>query len=359
MVAKSRNNGGSMSFVNTYSNNVKRKKDEIARLKKERTRYVTIISDASSKIVRAKTQLNNTKSESTIKSKINEISREEKKRSDAEKKVCEYDNKIARKEKELYSEEIKLAKEQEREAEQLERNRKNDMKTLNNNIQMQKMAQLELSTEIKKLKASKEKINILFLGANPDLDLNLEKEAREIQEAITKSLNRDSINFQTRWAIRTKDLFQHINEVNPSIIHFSGHGTSDGELVFLDNNDNEKFVTREVLIEMINASTDDVRVIVFNNCFSSSIAENVVDNIDAAIGMNISIGDDAAIVFATQLYSAIGFGLSLEKAFSQAIVSLKLENIPEDKTPQLYVNKEFEAKDIYLVTQKNKEEVTT
>lgn len=40
--------------------------------------------------------------------------------------------------------------------------------------------------------------------------------------------------------------------------------------------------------------------------------------------MNNSIGDEAAIVFASQLYSSIGFGLSLEKAFQQAIVSLKL-----------------------------------
>ena len=30
--------------------------------------------------------------------------------------------------------------------------------------------------------------------------LDLDKEAREIKEAISKSLNRDSIDFQTRWA---------------------------------------------------------------------------------------------------------------------------------------------------------------
>ena len=41
------------------------------------------------------------------------------------------------------------------------------------------------------------------------------------------------------------------------------------------------------------------------------------------MGMNNSFGYEAAIVFALQ-YSSIGFGLSLEKAFQQAIVTLKL-----------------------------------
>ena len=67
--------------------------------------------------------------------------------------------------------------------------------------------------------------------------------------------------------------------------------------------------------------------------------------------MSTSIGDDAAIVFASQLYSSIGFGLSLEKAFQQATLALKLYDIPEDETPKLYVISErIEAKDIYLVT---------
>lgn len=45
--------------------------------------------------------MRNTKSVSTIKSKMNEIEREEKKKSDAEKKVADYDKRIATKEKEL------------------------------------------------------------------------------------------------------------------------------------------------------------------------------------------------------------------------------------------------------------------
>ena len=75
-----------MSLLGLYSSNVKRKKEELARLKKDRVKYVNDISNASQKITRLSSQMRNTKSVSTIKSKMNEIEREEKKKSDAEKK---------------------------------------------------------------------------------------------------------------------------------------------------------------------------------------------------------------------------------------------------------------------------------
>ena len=100
----------------------------------------------------------------------------------------------------------------------------------------------------------------------------------------------------------------------------------------------------DTLIELINASSDNLRLVVLNNCYSSIISEKVIDNIEASIGMNNSI------VFASQLYSSIGFGLSLEKAFQQAIVALKLYDIPEDGTPKLFASDGIEANEIYLVT---------
>ena len=55
--------------------------------KKERVRYVNMVSDCSKKILHATKQSSSTKSSSTYKSKINEIARESKKKTDAEKKI--------------------------------------------------------------------------------------------------------------------------------------------------------------------------------------------------------------------------------------------------------------------------------
>ena len=346
-----------------YESSVRRKKDEISRLKTDRVRYVNIVSDCSKKILSATKQANSTKSASALKSKMNEIERENKKKTEAEKKITEYDKKIANKEKELLREEQRLSKAKDDEYKQIERQRKMVMDNLSLDLSIQKENQNRLISEVNKLKDAKEKINILFIASNPDIEfvdddgntkqkqkLKLEKEAREIHESIQKSLKRDSISFQTRWATRITDLLQYINEVNPTILHFSGHGTSDGKLVFQDNNDKPKLLSMDALVELINASSDNLRLVVLNNCFSSIISEKIVDNIEASIGMNNPIGDQAAIVFASQLYSSIGFGLSLEKAFQQAIVALKLYEIPEEQTPQLYLSDGIDAKDIYLVT---------
>ena len=352
-----------MSLVTMYESNVRRKRDEISRLKTDRVKYVNIVSDCSKKILSATKQANSTKSTSTFKNKMNEIERENKKKSDAEKKITEYDKKITNKEKELLKEEKKLSKAKEDEYKQIERQRKMTMDSLSLDLSIQKEKHNKLIREVDKLKEAKEKINILFIASNPDIEfvdddgntkqkqkLKLEKEAREIHESIQKSLKRDSISFETRWATRVTDLIQFINEVNPTILHFSGHGTSDGKLVFQDNNDKPKLLSMDALVELINASSDNLRLVVLNNCFSSIISEKIVDNIEASIGMNNSIGDQAAIVFSSQLYSSIGFGLSLEKAFQQAIVALKLYEITEEQTPQLYISEGIEANDIYLVT---------
>ena len=347
-----------MSLETTYSNSVKRKKEELIKLRNERARYANDLSNATQKTVRASNQLRTTKSQSTINSKINEISREEKKQSDAQKRISNIDSKIAKKEKELASEEKKLMQEQEKNRKKRNAELNNNYSQLQSDVSRQKYETDLLIEEVRKMKEPKEKVNILFLGANPDIilqdgtektKLKLEKETREIQEAITKSLNRDSIHFETRLAVRTSDLFQAINEVNPTIIHFSGHGTATGELVLQDNGDQPKFVDIEAIVKMIEASTDNLRLVVFNNCFSSFFAESVSEIVEASIGMNDTISDEAAIIFASQLYSAIGFGNSLEKAFNQAKSRLLLEGINEDLAPELYVNEKFKSSNIYIV----------
>lgn len=351
-----------MSLIDTYRNNIKRKKDEEMRLNNEKTKYLSDKANKNSRIISAKQAIGRTKSQSTIKSKIREIDRYEKEMQVIEKKIADIDKKIVRKRKEIIDEEKKLQREELKEDRKNELEQRRSAERLNSKIQDIGNKQEFLQKEVNKLKESKKKIVILFLASNPKCiyrdengvlkeqpKLDLDKEAREIKEAISKSLNRDSIDFQTRWATRVQDLFQAINETNPTIIHFSGHGTTNGELVFQDNLDKPKKVSNEAIAEMIAASSDDIRMLVFNNCFSSIQAEMIVDKVEATIGMNTTIGDDSAIIFASQLYSAIGFGQPLDKAYAQAKAMLMLENTKEQNTPELFVKEGFEAKDIIFV----------
>ncbi|MFL5589855.1 MAG: WD40 repeat domain-containing protein [Ktedonobacteraceae bacterium] len=53
--------------------------------------------------------------------------------------------------------------------------------------------------------------------------------------------------------------------------------------------------------------------------------------------MNDAIGDQAALIFASSFYRALGFGRSIQEAFDQGRTSLLLEGISEEDTPELLV----------------------
>lgn len=222
---------------------------------------------------------------------------------------------------------------------------------LTTSLNTQSLRQDQMMNELEQLKKLPKTITILFLASNPEGTgkLKLDEEARSIQQRIRLSEYRDTIGFETRWAVRTADIFQAINETNPTIIHFSGHGCDTGDLVLENPDGSPKFVAAEAISQAIATVSDSVRLVVFNTCHSQTQAEKIVDYIDSSIGMSTSIGDEAACVFAAQFYSSIGFGQSLEIAFKQAKAELMLEGIPEDQTPQLFVKNGLFANDIVFV----------
>src|SRR4051794_40966723 len=72
------------------------------------------------------------------------------------------------------------------------------------------------------------KHTILFLAANPPGTgrLALEDEARSIHAELKRSGHRDRFEFLTRWAAEPLDLLRELREVQPTVLHFSGHGAA-------------------------------------------------------------------------------------------------------------------------------------
>jgi len=174
------------------------------------------------------------------------------------------------------------------------------------------------------------KINILFLGLSPQDSsrLRLEKECREIEEKIRASEFRDVLVFHTKWAVQTQDLFQHINQIDPDIIHISGHGARNGHIAFEDSAGNTKLVEPAALAHAIATTTRKVRTALFNTCFSQATAKELAKYIDCTIGMSDSINDESAILFSASFYRALGFGKSVQQAYREAAAALILEGLP-------------------------------
>lgn len=195
------------------------------------------------------------------------------------------------------------------------------------------------------------KIKVLFLAANPagTTQLQLDEEIRQITTKIRAAEHRDALEVIPRFAIRADDLLQALLEHKPHIVHFSGHGSSEGELIVVDDNGRAKPVSKEALVQLFKTLRDNIRIVLLNACYSSRQAEAIASTIDCTIGMNKEIGDAAAIVFAASFYRAVGFGRSVQEAFAIGKTALLLEGIPEENTPELLLRQDANASGIILV----------
>ncbi len=181
---------------------------------------------------------------------------------------------------------------------------------------------------------------ILILAAIPH-GLRLDKEIRGIEEAIRRAANRDLFEIRIRTAVRPQDIRRAIAEEEPQIVHFCGHGLEDGSLLLEDDGGNDKPIVPEGLASLFELHADYVECVVLNACYSEKSAMAITQYINYAIGMNQTIEDKAAIVFAQGFYDGLSYKKLTEKdvfqrAFDEGKVAINLENISQGQIPVLY-----------------------
>lgn len=186
---------------------------------------------------------------------------------------------------------------------------------------------------------------ILFLAANPkDTDrLRLDQELRDVAEGLQRSKQRDTFKLEHRFAVRPLDFQRAMLDCSPQIIHFSGHGSGQGGLVFEDKLGNAKLIEGKALADLFDLFAESVKCVLLNGCYSEVQAKDIVQHIPYVIGMNQSIGDKAAIAFAVGFYDAIGAGRDIEFAYKNGCSSIRLEGIPEHLTPVLLKSPQLDS----------------
>jgi len=329
-----------MSFLDSYRSTVNRYQSEISRLQSNRSHIAQDKARTMGQIANNKSWMSHTSSQSMMRTYASAIERLERESARHDQKMADVERRIALAQQNLANAQKRLSDEEARESRRKEEEHQRHLQKMSVSMQTTSVQVQHIKDEVAALKNDKNRIVVLFLASNPDDTdhLKLDEEARAIQEMIRKSEHRDSIRFVSRWAVRPMDVLQAINEESPTVVHFSSHGSSDGGVVLQGDDGTRKVFTPEAISAAIATAVDSVRLVFFNACFSSEQAQKVVVYVDAAIGMRTSIGDEAARVFASQFYSAIGFGKSLNNAFKQGKAALLMENIREEDTPMLYIN---------------------
>ncbi len=174
-------------------------------------------------------------------------------------------------------------------------------------------------------------IKVLFLAANPSgiNPLQIDEEMRDIQAKIRSSEFRDRLQLVSHWAVRLDELSGFLMRHRPDIVHFSGHGDKSGCVILVGSDGNPKPVPPEALGRLLAVLKENVRVVVFNNCYSERQAEAVTATIDCAIGMVHALKDVHAIAFAAEFYQALGYGKSIREACELGVARLVGEGLSE------------------------------
>ena len=179
---------------------------------------------------------------------------------------------------------------------------------------------------------------ILGVVSNPaDYErLNIDVERANLERALTSSMGSGALDLRWLEQPTLEALLQTLRAEPFHALHYVGHGSYDrhseqGVLLLEDSSGWGRPVSGDELGTVLHDITS-LRLAVLNACEGartgrgdqfSGIAESLVQrDIPAVIAMQSEISDDAAIVFADGLYSAIVAGAPVDSAVSAARMSM-------------------------------------
>ncbi len=180
-------------------------------------------------------------------------------------------------------------------------------------------------------------VTILFMASNPNGTdrLKLDVEVRTIDERLRKSDLGKRFSIEQQWATRVSDIQDAMLRYKPAIVHFSGHGSMTGELVFQDAAGKVQEVRAEALGLLFRVFKNDVKCVVLNACWSAMQSKAIAAEIGCVVGMSRKVDDRAAADFAAGFYGALGYGKSVQDAFDLGCNQIDLSGLNDADVPRL------------------------
>jgi CHAT domain-containing protein len=158
------------------------------------------------------------------------------------------------------------------------------------------------------------KTKILFLAANPEAltTLDLEGELRNLELELAAVQFRDRISLVAKHAVHADDLVRHVRGERPTIVHFSGHGMTQGIVVRHDKHGHQPISGDSLRRFFANRG---VVLVVLNSCASQPQIEAMSDSVPMIIGTSGALDDEAARRFTAAFYRTLGNGNTVAEAF--------------------------------------------
>ena len=184
---------------------------------------------------------------------------------------------------------------------------------------------------------------ILYLSASPaDPELELpplrtDFEMKKVKEKLQLAQTRGQYRIEYCPAATWEELSQALVDNKPQVVHFSGHGDRDGNLLLEDAVGRVELTTPEGLADLFELDSATLRCVIVNACYSERLARAMFRHVDHVVGMRWEIGDKAAIEFSVGFYTGLFAGDPVPSAFKRGLSYIRrLEaTMPEYRTPIL------------------------
>jgi formylglycine-generating enzyme required for sulfatase activity len=194
------------------------------------------------------------------------------------------------------------------------------------------------------------KHTILFLTANSRASerFRLDQEWAGIQRRLEKTRHHGDFHIEARLAASVDKLIRALNDVAPTVVHFSGHGVDHGEISLENERGQPQPLSARALAAIVGTAASNTRLVVLNGCYTDAYAEVLRDKVDCVVGVASSIDYDVARAFATVFYEALGNHRSIGQAVDLGALILAAKELPDESMPRCVTRKGVDKYQAFL-----------
>jgi hypothetical protein len=169
-------------------------------------------------------------------------------------------------------------------------------------------------------------LRVLCLQAGPAVlnELQLRQEHAILLQIATRRGER-ALDVTTNPATQRDDIVAEILAARPDIVHFAGHGTPDGRLVFERTDGGSAPVTVDALAAVLRVLPASLPCLVLGSCFGASYGGRLLGAARAVAGSVTALPDEAALEFTRGFYTALAVGgTSVAKAYDAGLAQMQI-----------------------------------
>lgn len=185
--------------------------------------------------------------------------------------------------------------------------------------------------------AQRQTILVLFSNPIGTSRLDLDAEVTAIRSALDESPSGAQYCVEAVLTANPQEISRYLLQHEPTLVHFSGHGSNDGQILMQDEQGRVAVVDPKALARLFDVLGNTVKCILLNACYSYTHAEFLSRSVPCVIGMSFAVGDHSAIEFARGFYRALSFGKSFEKAFEVGCSQIDILSLPDRLVPRIRI----------------------